>query len=231
MWEKIQAHRFDRGTSSLTFAARLARENEWTPAFTEGAIEEYRRFLFLCASAGHACTPSKIVDEVWHSHLTFTRNYWHDLCRDVLKMELHHDPSGGEPGEEEKFQDQYGRTIESYGRFFGSAPSTYWPQAEVVPRKGRAPVYLAGLAVLLIAGCSGGAWLLILIVGFIGILLYRALHATSGKPRQGTSDGSGGSCTTFSCGTSSSGDSGSSCGSGGDGGSSCGGGGCGGGGD
>ena len=34
-----------------------------------GAIEEYRKFVFLALVAGHQITPSDQVDQVWHLHL------------------------------------------------------------------------------------------------------------------------------------------------------------------
>ncbi|RYG30259.1 hypothetical protein EON81_25250 [bacterium] len=229
LWEKIKSHRFDRGASSLTFAARLAQEQGWTRSFTEGAIEEYRRFLFLCATADQACTPSKVVDEVWHAHLTFTRNYWHDLCRDTLGIELHHDPSSGQVGEEEKFREQFAQTLATYDRFFGAAPVEFWGNGKALKTK-FSPAYLLALPILMIAGCSGGVWLLGIVAGVIGIALYRAYRSQMTNGGRGANGSSGGSCTTSSCGTSCGGDSGgdsggSSCGSG------CGGGGCGGGGD
>ena len=36
--------------------------------------------------------PSDEVDQVWHLHLTHTRDYWQRFCPKVLGRELHHEP-------------------------------------------------------------------------------------------------------------------------------------------
>ncbi|CAN0383821.1 unnamed protein product, partial [Hapterophycus canaliculatus] len=55
--------------NGLSFSQRLARENGWTLVDARVRIDEYRRFLYLAARAGHHVTPSDGVDEVWHQHL------------------------------------------------------------------------------------------------------------------------------------------------------------------
>lgn len=196
LWRRIQAHRFPEA-----FATRLAQEQDWTPATVGKAIEEYRRFLFLCTEAGHPCTPSKAVDEVWHTHLVFTRNYWHDLCRDTLGKELHHDPGGGAAGESEKFIDQYGETLASYRRFFGPTPVDLWPQPQGAvelphhPTKRRAiTTVLLLLAGTVMIGAAGGIWVLPVFLGGFVLILFLALrNASSGNKRQDPSGDSSGS--------------------------------------
>jgi hypothetical protein len=132
LWARIQAFTFDLPDAKLTFAIRLARETGWTAAFTALAIQEYRSFLYLAVRAGHPVTPSQEVDEVWHLHLMYTRHYWGVLCRDVLQTDLHHGPSLGGASEHAKYQDLYGRTLDSYARIFGATPpAEFWPAAEL----------------------------------------------------------------------------------------------------
>ncbi len=129
---KIQSFSMDGDASpSLSFAARLARENAWPHAFAERAIREYKRFIYLAMSAGHPVTPSVQVDAVWHLHLTYTRSYWHRLCQDTLGKPLHHEPTKGGLSEGEKFQDWYAKTLESYRRIFDEKPpADLWPDSE-----------------------------------------------------------------------------------------------------
>lgn len=75
LWERIVAHRFDDPAARLTFTARLARENGWTIGRAGRVVDEYRRFVLLALTAGHAVTPSEDVDQAWHLHLAFTRDY------------------------------------------------------------------------------------------------------------------------------------------------------------
>lgn len=113
----------------LSFEARLAREQGWSLDYTRRVIEEYRRFLYLAATArGGGVTPSKAVDEVWHLHLTYTKSYWDDLCQGVLGKPLHHNPSDGSAGDEKHYGSQYGNTLTRYRSVFGrAAPADIWP--------------------------------------------------------------------------------------------------------
>ena len=124
----IAAHDFNTGPATLTFEARLARENAWTAEFTADAIAQYRRFVYLAAQAGHPVTPSDTVDQVWHLHLCYTRNYWDVLCTQVLRQPLHHGPTQGGQAETAKYTDWYAKTIESYRAHFGEEPpADIWP--------------------------------------------------------------------------------------------------------
>ena len=132
LYQRIEAFSIDAGGEALTFCSRLARENGWSPSFAARVIDEYKRFVFLAMVAGHPVTPSDQVDQAWHLHLTYTRSYWDQLCAGVLKRPLHHGPTQGGPGESDKFNDWYQRTLESYQRIFGEAPpADIWPPASI----------------------------------------------------------------------------------------------------
>ena len=128
-WNRLLALDFDAADAALPFSARLARDNGWSPAFAARAVEEYRKFCFLAAHAGHPVTPSDEVDQVWHLHLTYSRHYWDALCRDTLEQPLHHEPTQGGSAENRKFHDWYDKTLESYRCHFGEPPKDLWPAA------------------------------------------------------------------------------------------------------
>jgi hypothetical protein len=177
LWSRLRAMQLDAPDASLTFTRRLARENGWSVARAREVVEEYRRFLYLAARAGHPVTPSDAVDQAWHLHLVYTRHYWSVLCREVLGFDLHHGPTLGGEREQAKFGDWYSRTLESYRSAFGEPPAGIWPGVEdrfegvermqrvdlgtswVIPkpslRSDRALLrrLLAGLAVLAVAVC------------------------------------------------------------------------------
>ncbi len=128
LWSKLEQIQFDLPDTQFTFAARLARDNGWTDEFTQKAIGEYLRFLYLAARAGHPVAPSDQVDQVWHLHLIFTRHYWDVLCQETLGFLLHHEPTCGGDDEAAKFRDWYGQTLASYTSHFGvPAPDDVWP--------------------------------------------------------------------------------------------------------
>src|SRR5262245_60127571 len=93
LWRKISEFSIDLPGVELPFSARLAKENEWPKHFTHRAIEEYKKFVFLAVAAEHPVSPSDTVDQVWHLHLTYTKNYWKDFCKETLGQPLHHSPT------------------------------------------------------------------------------------------------------------------------------------------
>lgn len=133
---RIEAHPFDPG-DPLGFTRRLARDHRWSAAFAGGAVREYGRFCFLAVATPGPVTPSEEVDEVWHLHLTYSRDYWTVWCRTVLRADFHHDPTKGGPAEQRRFRDQYARTLAAYEPFFGPPPDAYWPATH--RRFGRQP--------------------------------------------------------------------------------------------
>jgi hypothetical protein len=134
LWNRIAAFDFDDERPKGSFEQRLAREKGWSSDFTKLAIREYRRFLYLAVKAGHMATPSKVVDEVWHLHLQFTKNYWEELCAKVLEKPLHHQPGSGDKVEEQGFLDAYQATLLAYQREFRTVPPReVWPQVSTAP--------------------------------------------------------------------------------------------------
>ncbi|MEI6643616.1 MAG: hypothetical protein WCL10_16420 [Novosphingobium sp.] len=127
LWPTLSAYEVGPVDAALSFTRRLARENGWTEAHAARVFEEYRRFLFLAVTAGHEVTPSDAVDQAWHLHLTYTRDYWERLCPEVLGVPLHHGPTKGGPAEGTRFFEQYALTLRSYEAAFGPAPADIWP--------------------------------------------------------------------------------------------------------
>ena len=89
LWRRLEIFEIDRDAErgaangksvQLTFARRLARENRWTIEFAKRVVEEYKRFVYLACVSRVPVTPSEDVDQAWHLHLAYTRNYWQELC-------------------------------------------------------------------------------------------------------------------------------------------------------
>jgi hypothetical protein len=130
LWERITQHDFEPDVA-LNFTRRLARDKGWELNFARGAVEEYRRFCFLAFAGAGAMTPSEEVDEVWHLHLTYTRDYWDVWCGRVLGGPLHHDPTLGGPEQDRHFRARYAATLAAYERFFEPPPVAFWPATHV----------------------------------------------------------------------------------------------------
>jgi uncharacterized protein (TIGR04222 family) len=127
LWQRIGAHPFEREEQVLDFTRRLARDRGWSVAYARGAIEEYRRFCFLAVTSSLPATPSEEVDEVWHQHLVYSRDYWDAWCKNVLGVPLHHDPTEGGPNAAIRFRTQYAETLARYEAWFGMPDPVYWP--------------------------------------------------------------------------------------------------------
>jgi hypothetical protein len=135
--DRIQAHPFDEPGAAPSFGQRLARENGWPSAFANRVVAEYRRFVYLACTAPTEVTPSDEVDQAWHLHLTYTRNYWEAFCPNVLGRPLHHNPSSGGPAEELRYRANYRGTLVLYKEVFGTAPPPdIWPPEQVRFAKG-----------------------------------------------------------------------------------------------
>lgn len=129
-WPRLASYTVGPADAALPFTARLARENGWTATHAERVVAEYRRFCFLALVADHPVTPSDAVDQAWHLHLTYTRDYWERFCPDVLGRALHHGPTAGGADEQGRFCRQYAQTMRAYEHWFGEAPPVdLWPDA------------------------------------------------------------------------------------------------------
>ncbi|MEX0341782.1 MAG: hypothetical protein AB3N06_04280 [Erythrobacter sp.] len=130
LWQRLAAYEIGPADAALSFTQRLARENRWSSEHATRVVREYKRFCYLAKTAGHEVTPSDSVDQAWHLHLTYSRDYWHRFCPEVLGADLHHGPTAGGQVERTRYYDQYAATLKSYEEAFGEAPPPdIWPDA------------------------------------------------------------------------------------------------------
>ncbi|MEO7766255.1 MAG: hypothetical protein ABIS01_02475, partial [Ferruginibacter sp.] len=128
LWDNIRSFSFDDPASGFPFSKKLQQDNNWTSDFTTSAIEEYRKFIYLCCILPNGASPSETIDKVWHLHLTYTTNYWTDLCKKTLHKDIHHYPTKGGPEEHTKHTNWYRQTLEKYAEVFGTEPPVViWP--------------------------------------------------------------------------------------------------------
>jgi hypothetical protein len=130
LWQQLAKLEITPPSYTLTFEARLAREQAWSFDRSLAVVEEYRKFLFLLLTCPHPVTPSEEVDAVWHLHLLYTRSYYEDLCQQIAGFVIHHQPTAGGPSEGNKFRDWYQQTLNSYAEKFGSPPKDIWPDPD-----------------------------------------------------------------------------------------------------
>lgn len=126
--------------STRAFANKLARKLGWTPAFARRAIEEYRKFVYLGVVSETVVTPPKVIDQVWHEHLLFSRAY-REFCRDVLQRDFDHSPELIPSAEQvELYEAQYHATLTLYHTEFNVAPpAAFWGTPKFATKPDRRP--------------------------------------------------------------------------------------------
>lgn len=218
LWSRIEAFEIDTVDDELTFQKRLAQENGWSDGYTRRCINEYKKFIYLCAIAKETMTPSDQVDQVWHLHLTYTKSYWLKLCGEVLGFDLHHEPTKGGMHQAQLFVQHYDKTLECYRTVFQEEPpADIWPgvrerfrHSDKYIRINRGKTWsirkpsslslaLAALPVLLVA-CTqgqsdGGVWfyLKVALVVYVIYKVIKWLNSHSGGSG-GSTGGCGGGC-------------------------------------
>jgi hypothetical protein len=98
--------------------------------------------LFLGMVSPSSVTPSKVIDEVWHAHILFTRAY-RQFCQEVFGHPFDHDPELI-PADDQTavFQAQYLATLDLYRREFGAEPPVdIWAVPKFRPKSVEAPAY------------------------------------------------------------------------------------------
>ena len=239
LWQRIQEFSLDAPSASFPFSKKLAKEEKWSLDFTKRAIDEYKKFVYLCCISPIGASPSEIVDKVWHLHLIYTQNYWEDFCPNVLKMNLHHHPSNGGNEESKKHYNWFLETLENYKTtFHQEPPQDIWKPTSNSPKKNKMPfsgkIILMLSLILIIYSCrennnSGITVFSLLVVFFLIIVSIIRKFSKNSDSSDKKNDDNGSGTVFFSCGSDSShGDGGNSSGCSSSCGSSCGGG-CGGG--
>lgn len=238
LWEKISQFSFDDDDNDFKFSNRLARENDWSLDYANKVIEEYKKFLFLCHITATGVTPSDQVDQAWHLHLTYTKSYWIDLCKNTLDKEIHHNPTKGGTSEATKFDTFYSQTKEDYKAIFQVEPPVdIWPNNETrfndihfkrininhnwiikkpsIQQKNIFTTLIIALTSLLFIKATNYSetFVTVLIIIVITILLYNA--SKNGKNNGNGGSGCSAGCYTDSSHSGCSGDSGCSSGCGG----------------
>ncbi|WP_312510519.1 glycine-rich domain-containing protein [Chryseobacterium culicis] len=214
LWNRIQNFSLDAPGADFPFSKKLAKEQHWSLAFTRKAIEEYKKFVYLCCILPNGASPSEIVDKVWHMHLIYTQNYWEEFCPNILKRPLHHHPSKGGAEERKKHQNWFADTLAGYQKVFQQeAPEEIWKELR---KKSTIETWLRKMAflspiliLLLLLSCSDGAGLtgmLITVVVLAIIFILGVVTSFTGdsevsdlRKKDKQSNDGGGSCGSSSC--------------------------------
>ncbi len=77
----------------LPIVNRLIKEKGWLKEEALEIIELYKRFLFLEKKYGDRfqLAPTIEIDQVWHAHILYTKEYHHQ-CLQLFGKYIHHQP-------------------------------------------------------------------------------------------------------------------------------------------
>ncbi len=217
LWNRIQGFSLDEPGVAFPFSKKLAKEEKWTEDFTKKAIEEYKKFVYLCCILPQGASPSETVDKVWHMHLVYTQNYWEEFCPAILKRNLHHHPSNGGYDEKLKHHNWFQDTLKYYEEIFNEkGPEEIWLNKKQVSeqkkfRHNGFKIFSVILIVLILNSCSESVGdvlsflFYIPVVVVITVLLSRLFNNNDNNPNGNKNNGGdGGGCHGSSSGCSSS---------------------------
>lgn len=115
---------------------RIEESNALSKDKIDEAITEYKKFMtVLRLKYGQIAMSSPIVDEIWHTHILFTRNY-QDFCKSVFGEFIHHEPvAGKDKTTEQKPSKRLENFFNSYQEVFGQPPAI-WSGKEITGMTG-----------------------------------------------------------------------------------------------
>jgi hypothetical protein len=108
---------------------RLIDKQAWSSKDTKDAIRRYKNFLLLVLRYPNlVLAPASDIDEVWHNHILFTREYTRD-CQIIFGDYLHHAPAQNTDLEEKHAMEKaQSLTSDLYIQEFNEA---YFPDLDI----------------------------------------------------------------------------------------------------
>lgn len=100
---------------------------QWNLSEARYCCQLYKNFLILLKKHyPEFLVPTREIDEFWHNHILYTKNYFNDSLA-IFGHYLHHDPASPED-EPEILVNAYLRTKEYYLAEFGQPLETFHPR-------------------------------------------------------------------------------------------------------
>lgn len=196
LWIRLLSFSLDNPDADFPLSKKLAKEENWTENFTKKAIEEYKKFVYLCCAFPNGASPSEIVDKVWHMHLVYTQNYWEEFCPNILQQKLHHHPSTGGIVEKIKHKNWLEDTLKNYENTFQQKPpEDIWNPDEIKKKRVRKLKFLflavVGFVIICFSDDFMEVFIKTLILGVIFFVTYFISLVQDPGKRMTKSDGSG----------------------------------------
>lgn len=104
--------------NSNNFIQRIMKENRWSLEYTLRVIDEYKKFIYLGLIS--PVEPSYEIDQVWHTHILYTKDYM-KMCKMLNIDYFHHNPKSKKDKYNKNF-DGYQLTKELYLQMYEILP-------------------------------------------------------------------------------------------------------------
>lgn len=101
---------------SNEFIYKLRHQNLWSYEYTLKVIVEYTKFIYL--GLKQEVSPSYEIDQVWHLHILYTKDY-HNMCKSLDIDYFHHNPTDKKTS---NTKDNYKETLNLYYKTFKVKP-------------------------------------------------------------------------------------------------------------
>jgi hypothetical protein len=85
---------------------------------------EYKRYLLLLSRHGSKLPISSVIDEMWHAHVLFTRDY--AKLGQTIGWFIHHEPTVNS-AQRQSLLPAYNNTLSYYQMYWGTPNPTFWP--------------------------------------------------------------------------------------------------------
>ncbi|PIR89089.1 MAG: hypothetical protein COU07_02570 [Candidatus Harrisonbacteria bacterium CG10_big_fil_rev_8_21_14_0_10_40_38] len=100
---------------------RLASNSGLQPEDAERQMIELAKFLSVCAEYPGENAPSRVIDDLWHVFVLFTREYQR-YCQENFGKFIHHTPTGY------AMNNTYQKTRARAQEMFGELDQDLWPE-------------------------------------------------------------------------------------------------------
>lgn len=93
----------------------------WPEPLAQQCCQLYKNFLYIkCKNRGVAVVPTRDIDEFWHNHILYTRQY-NDDCLAIFGHYLHHDPADPDEDDMGELRELFMVTKSLYEQEFGES--------------------------------------------------------------------------------------------------------------
>lgn len=95
----------------------------WDKQRADLAVDWYKRFLAVRAEGYVGLVPTLDIDEIWHLHILYTKDYRQD-CDRIFGRYLDHQPSDGSSETKKKLRAGFQKTTHLFKVYFNEVPPT-----------------------------------------------------------------------------------------------------------